>query len=63
MHQLPLAIKMKVDPRLTEKRVDRKKRRLTEILKQYVLYGITATSELVYLFLRRVDRMEKINLT
>ena len=52
-----------VDPRLTEKRVDRKKRRLTEILKQYVLYGITATSELVYLFLRRVDRMEKINLT
>ena len=26
--------------------------------KQYVLYGITATSELVYLFLRRVDRME-----
>ena len=51
-----------VDPCLTEKRVDRKKNdgwpKFFFYQKQYVLYGITATSELVYLFLRRVDRME-----
>ena len=53
-----------VDPWLTEKRVDRKKTTVDRIRvvlqKGYVLYGITATLELVYRFLRRVDRMEKI---
>ena len=40
-----------------------KKRRLTEIFfyqKQYVLYGLNLTSELVYRFLRRVDRKRKL---
>ena len=53
-----------VDPWLTEKRVDRKKTTVDRIRvvlqKGYVLYGLNLTSELVYRFLRRVDRMEKM---
>ena len=49
---------------MTEKRVDRKKTTVDRIRvvlqKGYVLYGLNLTSELVYWFLRRVDRMEKM---
>ena len=51
---------MSVDPWLTKKRVDWKKWWLTKIFfyqKPYVLYGIIATSELVYRSLWRDDRM------
>ena len=53
-----------VDPWLTEKRVDRKKMTVDRIRvvlqKGYVLYGLNLTSELVYRFLRRVDRKRKL---
>ena len=57
-HTAPLLFS--VDPLLTKKRVDRKKRQLTEIFfyqKPYVLYGIIAMLELVYRSLRRDDQM------
>ena len=53
-----------VDPWLTKKRVDQKKTTVDRIRvvlqKGYILYGLNLTSELVYRFLRRVDRMEKM---